>query len=188
MAKAIGVSDAGIQTKDMGLLSPDEFVFVAIPRVQYKMHGWFMGIQQAFIAMAKDKELTGETRRVLDYMMGTMDFENFIAVEQKQIAEELGMQASHVSRSIKKILEKGIIELGPMIGKVKTYKMNWNYAWKGKAINRHKEIAKAYREAEPKAGNKSRAKNKIQSKNTGKKETKSKSSKLKLIKQEDGKL
>lgn len=188
MPKVTGVSDAGIQTQDMGLLSPDEFVFMAIPRVQYKMQGWFMGIQQAFIAMAKDKELTGETRRVLDYMMGVMDFDNFVGIEQKQIAEELDMQTSHVSRAIKKILEKGIVTLGPRFGKVKTYKMNWNYAWKGKAINRQKLIAKSYREADTKAGAQSKAKKKPGTKKTVKKPAKSKGGKLKLIKQEDGNL
>jgi predicted transcriptional regulator len=187
MPKVTGVSDAGIQTQDMGLLSPDEFVFMAIPRVQYKMQGWFMGMQQAFIAMAKDKELTGEIRRVLDYMMGVMDFENFVGIEQKQVAEELDMQASNVSRAIKKLLEKGIVTLGPRFGKIKTYKMNWHYAWKGKAINRQKEIAKAYREADPKAGKKSGARAKTGTKKKVQKPAKTKG-KLKLVRQKDGEL
>lgn len=188
MAKATGVSDAGIQTKDMGLLSSEEFVFVAIPRVQYKMQGWVMWMQEAFKALAKDKEITGYDRRVLDYLMSIMDFENYIGIDQTEIAEFIEIQRPHVSRSIKKLVEKGILEEGPKIGRNKSYTMNYHYAWKGKAINRQKLIAKSYRDADPKAVEKSGAKKKTGSKKTVKKPAKSKSGKLKLIKQEDGKL
>ena len=187
MAKAIGVSDAGIETKDVGLLSPDEYVFLAIPRVQYKIQGWFMGMQQGFIALAKDKDMTGETRRVLDFMMGTMDFENFVALEQSKIAEELDMQVSNVSRSIKKILGKGIITIGPRIGKVKTYKMNLQYAWKGTALNRHKELSKGYRDVDSKSAKNSKGNKKTGSKKKVTKPLKTKG-KLKLVQQIDGHL
>jgi hypothetical protein len=49
MPKAIGVTNSGIETKDHGLLTNEEFVFVAIPRVQYKMQGWVMWTGESWI-------------------------------------------------------------------------------------------------------------------------------------------
>lgn len=103
-----------------------------------------MGFQQAFIEIAKDKELCGEPRRVLDYLMGQMDFENFIAIEQKTIASELQMHKVNVSQAIKKLVLKGIVEKGPKLGKSWSYRMNLFYAWKGKAVNREKARKELY--------------------------------------------
>lgn len=138
MAKATGITSTGIETKDKGELSAEQYVFVAIPKVQYKLKGWFMGFQTAFKEVAKDKSLSGESKNVLIYLLGTMDFENFLGIEQKIVAEELGMKQSNVSRAMKELSEHGILEQGPKFGKFKTYKINLFYAWKGKAVNREK--------------------------------------------------
>ena len=39
------------------------------------------GIQDAFEELAKDREITNEPRRVLDYMFSKLDFENFILIK-----------------------------------------------------------------------------------------------------------
>ena len=41
------------------------------------------GLQDAFEEIAKDREITSEPRRVLDYMFSKLDFENFIQLSQR---------------------------------------------------------------------------------------------------------
>jgi DNA-binding transcriptional regulator GbsR (MarR family) len=97
--------------------------------------GWFMGIQDAFIALAKDKDINGGTRRVLDYMFGRLGFENYICIQQKEICEALDLQKSHVSSAVKLLLKKGIILPGPKLGRTSSYRLNPTYGWKGKVTN-----------------------------------------------------
>ena len=101
--------------------------------------GWFMAIQDAFLALAKDKEICGRTRRVLDYMFGKLAFENYICIQQKEICENLDLKKSNVSSAIKLLLQKGIILTGPKLGRTTSYRLNSAYGWKGKVVNLSKE-------------------------------------------------
>lgn len=93
---------------------------------------WFMAFQDAFEEIAKDREITSEPRRVLDYMFSKLDFENFIQLSQKDITEALRMHKSQVSEAVKLLTSKQIILEGPKVGKSKCYRLNPNYGWKGK--------------------------------------------------------
>jgi DNA-binding transcriptional ArsR family regulator len=96
---------------------------------------WFMGIQEAFIALAKDKEIAGRARRILDYLFGKLGFENYICVTQQEISKELDIEKENVSREIKKLVNKGIILPGPKLGRTSTYRLNSEYGWRGKVRN-----------------------------------------------------
>lgn len=100
---------------------------------------WFMGIQEAFITLAKDKEINGGTRRVLDYLFGKLGFENYIFVTQQEISNELGIAKTHISNSIKILLAKGIILPGPKIARTNTYRLNSEYGWRGSIKNLSKD-------------------------------------------------
>ena len=65
-----------------------------------------MGIQEAFLKLAKDKEINGYPRRILDYLFGKLGFENYICIQQKEIAEELGINKTHVSTGIKLLCKR----------------------------------------------------------------------------------
>lgn len=93
---------------------------------------WFMAFQDAFEELAKDREITSEPRRVLDYMFSKLDFENFIQLSQIEIAKALGMHKSQVSESVKLLTTKKIVLEGPKVGRSKCYRLNNNYGWKGK--------------------------------------------------------
>ena len=57
---------------------------------------WFIMAQDALVSLAKDNDLTGRSLRVLLYLMGRLDFENFIQVPQVEIAEELNLDRKSV--------------------------------------------------------------------------------------------
>lgn len=98
-----------------------------------------MTFQDSFITIAKDKELTGEIKSVLFFLMGNLEFENYITIKQVAIAKELDMQKTHVSRAMKLLVAKGII-LKVKEGTATGYKLNPHYGWKGKVSNRDIEL------------------------------------------------
>ena len=92
---------------------------------------WFMAFQEAFEQLAKDRDLTDEHRRMLFYLMSRLDFDNYIQVAQKDIAEALVMKKSNVSRAIKLLEEKNIILRGPKVARSNTFRLSTTLGWKG---------------------------------------------------------
>lgn len=93
---------------------------------------WFMAFQDAFEEIARDEDLKGETFRVLMYMFSKLDFENFIQLTQKDIADSLRMRKQNVSRAISLLSAKKVVLEGPKVGRSRCYRLNANYGWKGK--------------------------------------------------------
>jgi len=121
-----------------------EGCLVYVPQRPKIRKGWFMAFQEAFIELAKDREITWEVQRVLYYFFGKLDFENYIHITQTEIAEALGMQKTNVSRAVKTLCDKKIILKGPKTGKTITYRLNSNYGWKGKVRNLQEERFKGF--------------------------------------------
>ena len=89
------------------------------------------------------KELTLEPYRVLMVLFGKLDFENWIAVQQKEIADQVDIQKSNVSRAIKLLERKEILLRGPKLGKSYAYRLNPHYGWKGKSKKLQKKLQNA---------------------------------------------
>ena len=51
-------------------------VYIPLPTKAYRKVVY--GLQDTFIEIAKDPDMTGETMKVLMYLFGKLDFENFI--------------------------------------------------------------------------------------------------------------
>lgn len=176
----------GYRCKSGRVYSAEDNSLMIVPK-QFKIGGWIMWFQAAFEALAIDNQIDGNTRRVLDLLMSKMDWENWIGVNVTGIADVLGMHKSHVSRSLKQLVEAGVLIRGDKIGRCPTFKLNHNYAWKGKAKVRNEEILKQYRNIEDPTDMKSKAKAKTGTKKKVQKPAKSKG-KLKLVRQKDGEL
>lgn len=99
--------------------------------------GFFMAIQDGFVWLATLK-LEGRTKDVLFYVMGRLEFENYINLSQKAIAEALGMQKPNVSSAMKELEEHGIIHKGAKVGQSWTYRLDPNLGYKGRAKNLQK--------------------------------------------------
>lgn len=104
---------------------------VIMIRSRWKGEPFVMTFQSAFQMLAKDKEITLEARRVLDFMFGHLNFENYILFPQVAIAKELDMHKQHVSRAIKLLIKKAIILEGPKMDRSRCYKLNHFFGWKG---------------------------------------------------------
>ena len=121
-------------------------------KAKVKWHeGFFMTFQEAVVQVATDKDMTHEMTRVWLFMLGKMSFENWITFPQIEIAQNLKMDKSNVSRAIRNLISKGLIIKGPKIGRTSAYKLNSKYAWKGKVksleADRLGQVKDFYREA-----------------------------------------
>ena len=109
-------------------------------KAKVKWHeDWMMVMQEALGQIAQDRSFTWEMWRVWSFMISKLGFENWIIVPQKDIAEALQMQKTHVSRAVKSLLDKGMILRGPKVGRTNAYKLNSKYAWKGSLPNLSKD-------------------------------------------------
>lgn len=135
--------DGSLLDKETGeILDQNRGTFMFVPsRVKIK-EDWLMTFQDALVALAADRDLWGRPRAVLDYMMGRLNFDNYIALEQREIADALSLERSNVSSAIKMLVDKGIIEKGPRLGKSWSYKLNPYYGWKGRVKNLKEERKK----------------------------------------------
>ena len=96
---------------------------------------FFMAFQDGLMEIAKDDQLTGADFRVLLHLFGQLDFENYLHISQKDIADTLGMQKQHVSRAMRLLIAKGIVLDGPKVGRMRTYRLSPNLGWKGRVTN-----------------------------------------------------
>ena len=76
------------------------------------------------------KELTNDEYKVFGYMLSVMDFENWINIPQREIAEEISIHKVNVSKAIKGLREKGYIEVYKK-GRENFYRIRPEVAWKG---------------------------------------------------------
>ena len=113
-------------------------VWVGVKKNPYA-GGWIMTNQEALLALATDREISGETYRVLMFLLYKLDFENFIQVSQVEIAQALGMRKSNVSRAVRVLCDKGILLRGPKVGRSYCFRLNPHYGWKGRVKNLSEE-------------------------------------------------
>ena len=91
---------------------------------------WFAMYQDPSLWLGQQK-MTGEQYSVLFVLFNKLDFDNYLRVSLKEIADALELQIANVSRAMKVLKEKKIIIEGPPAGKFKTYRLNPYIAHKG---------------------------------------------------------
>ncbi|NJO93282.1 MAG: MarR family transcriptional regulator [Hydrococcus sp. RM1_1_31] len=97
--------------------------------------GWVMNSQEALEIVAKDKDIKGETYRVLFFICARLDFENWVQISVTEIGNELDLKQQSVSRAIKVLEDKQIILRGPKVGRSYAFMLNPEFGWKGKVKN-----------------------------------------------------
>ena len=97
--------------------------------------GWVMNSQEALEIVAKDKDIKGETYRVLFFICARLDFENWVQLSVTEIANELDLKQPSVSRAMKVLETKEIILRGPKVGRSYAFMLNPEFGWKGQVKN-----------------------------------------------------
>ena len=82
--------------------------------------------------LAKDKRMGLTDWRVLAVLQSRLDYDNWIRLSLSEIGAEISVAKSHVSTSMKKLLELGVVILGPSVKNIKTYRLNPSISYKGR--------------------------------------------------------
>jgi predicted transcriptional regulator len=85
--------------------------------------------------LASLDNLAGRDARVLFALLERLDYENWVAVSQETLAEELGLRQPHVAAAIKKLTQYQILERekDPADKRRWMYRFNASLGWKGDA-------------------------------------------------------
>jgi len=121
----------------------EEGVSVVVGRRIRWRENYFMTFQDKLEEMSQDAELAGYPLRVMMALMARLGWDNWLHVNQTEMAKRLEMDRANVSRAIKLLTDKGLIIKGPKMGRSHAYKLNSNYGFKGKL-----EDLTAYRQKE----------------------------------------
>lgn len=127
---------------ETGELIEEGFIAYVAPKRQNAFGGW-IAMAQNMMEVVALTGLTGNDYNVLMLMLSRLDYENLLVVNQSELAEKLNMKRSHFSRSLKRLIDEGIILKGPRIGVSRSFRLNPTYGWKGSASN-HKKAVKQH--------------------------------------------
>ena len=98
--------------------------------------------QEAMMMLAQSN-LTGNDMKVMWAMLARLDYENLIQVNQAEVAEQVGMNRHNVNRSIKKLIELGVVLEGALKSVSVAHTGSTNFGWKGSAKG-HRGPARAF--------------------------------------------
>jgi CRP-like cAMP-binding protein len=79
--------------------------------------------------LAIDPDLDGVDFRVFLYLFSRLDFDMSMRVPQVEIAQALGKRTEHISRSIRRLKQKGIIAPVDKMARSPVFRLNPDY-WK----------------------------------------------------------
>lgn len=97
---------------------------------------WMFDHSKGDIRLAK-ADLTGIDYKVYLVYKAWLGFKNEVPVNQKDIADELGIAKQSVNRSTKKLIDLRILIEGKKVGRHRTYRLNSFFGWKGHIDNRY---------------------------------------------------
>lgn len=126
---------------DTGELVEGVSVISVQQRSKFK-EAFMLVFQKGLERLALDKQLRGESLRVLFALMSKLDYENFIHVSQQEIADLIDVKRSAAARGIAQLLARGVLIAGPKVGNMSTYRLSDTLGWKGRVASlqdaRHK--------------------------------------------------
>lgn len=129
----------GSVTEDGSVLEGGVLALIFPKRQNGFYNGWVAMSQDAMFALA-NAGLGDEGNRVVWALLAKLDFENWIQINQAELAKAINLDRSNFNRAMKLIEKKGLVFRGPRVGKSVTFRLNPNFGWKGSAKNHNKAL------------------------------------------------
>ena len=95
------------------------------------------------LGLAVDKQFSGTDFRVLLAIIGNLGYENIVNISQQELEKQLNISQANISKSIKKLVSKGYLQVIDTIGRRNIYMLNPNVAFRSRAKN-FKELKQAW--------------------------------------------
>ena len=103
--------------------------------------GWVAMAQEPLMKLAQ-ADLGDIARRVLFALLAKLDFENWVSLSHTELGQELKIKRPNISRAVARLVDEGVLLVGPRVGVRGTYRLNPQYGWKGSARG-HQEALQA---------------------------------------------
>ena len=87
------------------------------------------------LGLAVDKDFSGNDLRVFLAILANLGFDNILNISQQKLSNQLEIHRSDVTKSIKKLVSKGYLEIIDTVGRQNIYMFNPSVAFKSKAKN-----------------------------------------------------
>ncbi len=126
--------------------------YVAPKRMNGFRQGWVAMTQGDALEELAKEDLGYEAMRVLFVLLANIEHENHVLVPQTELAARIGMAKQNFNRGVKRLVERGVVEYGPKIGRMVSLKLNPEYGWKGSARNHVVALDEKRKERMQKAG------------------------------------
>jgi hypothetical protein len=95
----------------------------------------FVTLYQSDCRRLAQTRMPSNAWRVLLYIVGSIDYENWVNQAQSVIADELGMQPTEVSKHVKQLVERGLIVKSDRSYRACYMRLAQDVAWKGTIAN-----------------------------------------------------
>lgn len=102
---------------------------------KYLKSPYIRSFQDEMIGLAIDREFNGTDFRVLLTIIGNLGYENILSLTQKEIGEQINIKPVEVTKSIKKLVKKGYLQVITKIGRQNIYMFNPSVTFKSRAKN-----------------------------------------------------
>ena len=102
---------------------------------KYLKHEHIRFFQEEMINTANDRDFNGTDLRVLITALGNLDYDNKLMLSHAKLGEQIGIKQQEVTKSFKKLVRKGYIEVVNTIGRQNIYMFNPTIAFKSRAKN-----------------------------------------------------
>ncbi|MDB5244056.1 MAG: hypothetical protein JWP57_4682 [Spirosoma sp.] len=136
--KATSSGRRNVMLIDMDTGEPLDGVPLLVPRKQ-GIGDWAMIMLVRLGELAADREITGETWRVLAYVMAQAEWENWVRLSQADVGKVLGLKRQSVQRAMRTLVAKRVIEKsGTTIGGNNVYRICKDVSWRGKMTSYRK--------------------------------------------------
>ena len=102
---------------------------------RYLKHEHIRFFQDEMISTANDRDLNGTDLRVLITALGNLDYDNKLMISHAKLGEQIAIKQQEVTKSFKKLVNKGYLEIIDTVGRQNIYMFNPGVALKSKAKN-----------------------------------------------------
>ncbi len=137
MSSTVQIGQVDLQTGE--ILDGAVLAVVYPKRRNGFVEGWISMAQPPMLVLAQ-ANLGGEAMRVFLVILAKLDYENYVVFNQSEIARLLGTRQPSISRAIARLVEEGVLLVGPKFSNRSSYSLNPEYGWKGSARNHHNAL------------------------------------------------
>ena len=95
------------------------------------------------LALAMDKDFSGNDLRVLLAIIGNLGYDNILNISQQELGEQLNIDRAAVTRAVKKLISKGYLQVVDTAGRQNIYQLNPHVVFRSRAKN-YKDLCRAW--------------------------------------------